>query len=349
MDNSNTDTSQILNFELFFDLTHDLLCIAGFDGYFKRVSPAVCKVVGYTPAELMSSPIHQFIHPDDRLTTAQHRSKLLDNVPLLNFENRYLTKTGEIVWLSWTSIPVEKDKVVYAIAKNITHKKEQEADRNRIISNLTKINHDLKLLTYSTSHDLRTPVNNLLAVFELLDVSKIEDEETLDFIDILKSATGTLKDTLNDYVSTLNSKDSFSVHVEDLDLGESLSRVMLALKSLLASSGALIDFDFSKAAEVSFNKTYLDSIFLNLISNSIKYAFPNQYGQIAIYLKAESQSTYTLTVHDDGIGLPTDFEERRKKSFGLQLVSSLAKKLGGTIEFQNNNGTKAILYFVLAS
>ncbi|PVY43950.1 two-component regulator propeller domain-containing protein [Pontibacter virosus] len=86
-----------------------------------------------------------------------------------------------------------------------------------------------------------------------------------------------------------------------------------------------------------------------LVSNSIKYAFPNRYGQIAIYLKPEQENAYTLTVHDDGIGLPPDFEERRKKSFGLQLVSSLAKKLGGNIEFQNNNGTKSILHFVLAS
>lgn len=86
-----------------------------------------------------------------------------------------------------------------------------------------------------------------------------------------------------------------------------------------------------------------------LVSNSIKYAFPNRYGQVAIYLRPEHENAYTLTVHDDGVGLPSDFQERRKKSFGLQLVSSLARKLGGNIEFQNNNGTKSILYFVLAS
>ncbi|MDO6389374.1 two-component regulator propeller domain-containing protein [Pontibacter sp. BT731] len=86
-----------------------------------------------------------------------------------------------------------------------------------------------------------------------------------------------------------------------------------------------------------------------LVSNSIKYAFPDRYGQVAIYLRPEQQNDYTLTVEDDGVGLPVDFEERRKKSFGLQLVSSLAKKLGGNIAYQNNNGTKSILYFVLTS
>lgn len=51
------------------------------------------------------------------------REQIYNNKPLLNFENRYLTKSGEIVWLSWTSMPLDSEKLVYAIAKNITHKK----------------------------------------------------------------------------------------------------------------------------------------------------------------------------------------------------------------------------------
>ncbi|WP_299705122.1 two-component regulator propeller domain-containing protein [uncultured Pontibacter sp.] len=86
-----------------------------------------------------------------------------------------------------------------------------------------------------------------------------------------------------------------------------------------------------------------------LVSNSIKYAFPDQTGHIRIGLEPITENNYTLTVQDDGIGLPTDFETRRKKSFGLQLVTSLARKLNGKIEFKNNNGTNSILYFVLAS
>lgn len=86
-----------------------------------------------------------------------------------------------------------------------------------------------------------------------------------------------------------------------------------------------------------------------LVSNSIKYAFPEREGHIHISLQPESEQSYILTVQDNGVGLPVDFEERRKKSFGLQLVSSLARKLNGKIDFKNNNGTNSILYFVLAS
>jgi hypothetical protein len=57
-------------------------------------------------------------------------------VSLFNFENRYVTKNGAIVWLLWTSLPIDSDKVVYAIAKNITYKKELEEERNIHLANL---------------------------------------------------------------------------------------------------------------------------------------------------------------------------------------------------------------------
>jgi light-regulated signal transduction histidine kinase (bacteriophytochrome) len=90
-------------------------------------------------------------------------------------------------------MPIADEKVVFAIAKNITHKKRLEEDRNRLLTNLTQLNDDLKQLAYMTSHDLRAPVSNLLSVFSILDVSKIKDEETLGFINILKTTTDSLK------------------------------------------------------------------------------------------------------------------------------------------------------------
>ncbi|BAU52217.1 PAS fold protein [Mucilaginibacter gotjawali] len=63
--------------ELFFELTPDLLCVAGFDGYFKKINPAVSKLLGYTDEELFSAPINHFVHPEDQNITQQNREKLL--------------------------------------------------------------------------------------------------------------------------------------------------------------------------------------------------------------------------------------------------------------------------------
>lgn len=95
-----------LNIDLlrFFDHTPDLVCIAGKDGYFKNFNQAVLDTLGYTRQELLAKPISHFIHPDDVALTAHKRKELLRGEVLLDFENRYLSKTGRVVWLHWTSV-----------------------------------------------------------------------------------------------------------------------------------------------------------------------------------------------------------------------------------------------------
>ncbi len=121
--------TNLFDLEYFFELSPDLLCIAGFDGYFKKINPAVSKTLGYTNDELFAQPIDSFVHIEDRGMTAKKREQIKKDTPLLNFENRYITKNGEVVWLTWTSMPITKEKVVFAIAKNITYKKKIEEYR----------------------------------------------------------------------------------------------------------------------------------------------------------------------------------------------------------------------------
>jgi len=127
--------------EYFFDLSPDLLCIAGYDGYFKKINPAVSATLGYSNEELMSAPINSFVHPADKERTAQRRDGLRKGEALLRFENRYLAKDGTAVWLSWTSIPIERDRLVFAIAKDITYRKQFE-EYERISAILMRLNSD---------------------------------------------------------------------------------------------------------------------------------------------------------------------------------------------------------------
>jgi PAS domain S-box-containing protein len=110
----------------FFEMTPDLVCIAGKDGFFRKVNPAVINKLGYTHEELFASPISSFIHPADKEITSRRREHLLKGQPLLNFQNRYQTKGGSIIWLEWTSVYVPDKEIVFAIAKDITEKKMRE-------------------------------------------------------------------------------------------------------------------------------------------------------------------------------------------------------------------------------
>jgi len=118
-----TYSEKVFDLEYFFELSPDLICIAGYDGYFKKINPAVSKTLGYTNEELFSRPINSFVHPEDQGMTNNSRNNVRSGKHLINFENRYMTKDGETVWLSWTSIPIEKDRTIFAIAKNISVKK----------------------------------------------------------------------------------------------------------------------------------------------------------------------------------------------------------------------------------
>ena len=141
----------LFDLDYFFELTPDLLCIAGYDGYFRKINPAVSKTLEYTNEELMSRLISSFVHEDDRAITAKTRNETIirDNQPLMNFENRYITKSGKIVWLAWTSTPIESEQLVFAIAKNITPRKKLE-EQQRIAGILT--NSDLQKRTIETDY-----------------------------------------------------------------------------------------------------------------------------------------------------------------------------------------------------
>lgn len=110
----------------FFEMTPDLVCIASRDGYFRSVNQSVVEKLGYLKQELYSKPIASFIHPEDKELTSRNRKTLLEGKALVNFENRYLTKAKQVLWLQWTSVYVPDKELVFAIAKDITEKKVKE-------------------------------------------------------------------------------------------------------------------------------------------------------------------------------------------------------------------------------
>lgn len=345
--------------DLFFELSPDILCIAGYDGFFKKVNPAFIDLLAYPVVELFAKPINEFVHSLDREITAANRKNIIEGIPLLNFENRYVSKNGEIFWLSWTSMPDKEEQLVYAIAKDITAKKKQELERNNLIKKLTISNRDLKQINYTTAHDLRTPVNNLLAVFSLLDNSKIEDQEILEFLEVLKLSVEELKTTLNNYVDALNQEDSKQVQLEELDLQDNLKEVLASIQPLMESSKAKIKTDFSELQTVFFNQAYLKSLFLNLMTNSIKYAKPGKHPEMYVYSR-KNREMDELVFEDRGQGFDMDtvkdkvFGFKQKfhthldsKGIGLYLLYNQVTSLGGHIVLESKigEGAKFIISF----
>ncbi len=109
----------------FFSLSLDLLCISSADGYFKRVSPAVQDLLGWSVEEFLATPYIDNVHPDDHEATLQEVTRQMKSGErVLHFENRYRHKNGSWRVLSWRSVPY--GDLMYAIARDVTDLKTME-------------------------------------------------------------------------------------------------------------------------------------------------------------------------------------------------------------------------------
>ena len=111
----------------FFDVSLDMLATANADGYFIRLNPAWTETLGYDLEELRGRPFVDFVHPDDRdATTAEAARQVNLGQTVLNFQNRYRHRDGSYRWLEWVSTPSADGTRLYAMARDITARKEED-------------------------------------------------------------------------------------------------------------------------------------------------------------------------------------------------------------------------------
>jgi PAS domain S-box-containing protein len=148
-----------------FRLSLDLLCVAGLDGYFKKVNPAWTQTLGWSEAELLARPVADFMHPDDRERTLHARGDLAKGILLRGLENRYLCKNGSYRWLSWQSSVELAEGKVFAVARDITERRRQ--DREQLV--LSKLE-STGILAGGIAHDFNNLLGGLLLNLEMVSM-----------------------------------------------------------------------------------------------------------------------------------------------------------------------------------
>jgi PAS domain S-box-containing protein len=113
----------------FFNMSLEMMIIASMDKFIK-INPAVSKILGYSDEELLSKPFLEFTHPDDIEITQKEVTKLKTGALTVKFENRYICKDGAIKWLSWSVFPDVPTGLLYAVASDVTIRKEIEKSLN---------------------------------------------------------------------------------------------------------------------------------------------------------------------------------------------------------------------------
>jgi len=116
----NTEVTELL------DLAPDLICVAGLDGYFKRVNQAWTDILGYTKEELLTQPWINLVHPDDQQATIAEASKVFQGHKTMRFRNRCRSKDGSFRWIVWTAAAPADGQFFYATGRDVTEIKRDE-------------------------------------------------------------------------------------------------------------------------------------------------------------------------------------------------------------------------------
>ncbi len=344
----------------FFENSLDIFCVADFNSHFKKVNPAFINLLGYSEEELYSKKINTFIYEEDVPRTLKYGEDLRKNIPVASVENRYVTKSGEIVWFHWTLMTVIEEKLIYGIAKDITYKKKLEEERVNHLYELEKKSKSLKNLNYKTSHDLRSPLNNLLTLVDILEIEKDKDPETFEIVNLIKESTYGLKKSLDNYVDRIEEVDNLDLKIDEVNFQDTLEKVKNSISALIKDSKTQFICDFSEIEQVAFNECYMESIFLNFITNSIKYANPLIENSV-IHISTKLEGGKTKLIYTDN-GLGFDMEAVKNKVFkisqkfhynkdskgvGLYLINYHVTNLGGeiTLESQINKGSTFTITF----
>lgn len=119
---------KLKNSDRIFEHSVDMMSIAGFDGYFKTLSPAWERTLGWSTEEILAKPWNDFVHPDDIEATDSIKAEIIDGRAAYRFENRYRCKDGSYRWLSWNAFPYPEENVMFAVARDITENKKADEE-----------------------------------------------------------------------------------------------------------------------------------------------------------------------------------------------------------------------------
>ena len=318
------------------------------------VNPAFSKMTGYKSKEVIGKNATILMNKFSVRNDIKKLAEVIKKKEEFTFEALNKRKNGEQYWVNLTMIPITNKDNQHShwisIQRDISDEKEREKEREHLISELTQNNKDLKQFSYITSHNLRAPLSNLTGLLNLVEDIPIENQELKEIISGFSKSTHQLNETINDLVNVIIIKDSPSIQKEGIVIKDVFESVFNQLSFLIGVKKPIIKMDLNKAQIVYLNKSYIESILLNLMSNSLRYCDPNRQLKISIASKKVENETI-MTFKDNGIGI--DLERNKDKVFGLYqrfhdypdskglglyLVKSQVESMGGTISIDSKVG-----------
>lgn len=332
--------------DIFFETSHELMCIANAKGYFEKLNPAFEAMLGYPLEEMLSQPFLSFIHEDDRAATEKEINRLGSGIKTIDFTNRYRRKSGEYVWLQWNATPWEGK--IFATARNVT--KEHEVDRMKT-----------EFIALA-SHQLRTPLTATKWFLErvaggeggtvtekqkeLLIKTYESNERTISLVNALLNISRIESGRIIMDSENINIARLFNEVIEETKLKYLDKKQVVTLEA--ENSDLLVPTD----------KKLLRNILINLLTNAMKYS--PEKSVIKTSIRKEG-GLVMFKISDHGIGISANDQrmiftrffrtqqairyDAEGTGLGLYLTKQIVQSLGGTIGFESEDGKGTTFWF----
>ncbi|MDZ7958600.1 MAG: PAS domain S-box protein [Aulosira sp. DedQUE10] len=312
----------------------------GIDGRWLLVNQRLCDIVGYTRDELQLRTFQDITYPDDLKADLNYVDQILaGNIQIYSLEKRYFRKDSSLVWINLTVSLVhdafDKPKYFISVIEDISDRKQSQ---DQIRASLR----EKEVLLKEIYHRVK---NNFQVISSLLSLQSeyIKDKQDMQIFQQSQQRIASMALVHEKmYQSGDLSRINFREYVQEL--------VASLCTSYEVNDGAIaLNINIDDHILLGLDTAIPCGLIIHeLVSNSLKYAFPaGRNGEIKIAIREISKNKILLTVSDNGIGLPPNFSFTETASLGWQLVEALASQLTADISINSDIGVEFLITFYL--
>ncbi|RZA00677.1 MAG: PAS domain S-box protein [Sphingobacteriaceae bacterium] len=298
------------NLLLIIDLIPQSIFVRTLEGRYLFVNKTFAATYGLSPEELMARSdrgeieIDELFLQHDREVITTGEAKTIPELKYVGLDGN--TRVFFELKVPFT-VPGKNETAVLGIVMDIT---EQRA----ITANLMQRNKDLEQFSYIISHNLRAPVANILGLSEVLKNTEVIADDERAILKKISFSVKRLDRVINDLNYILEFKNQDMQQKEWVNFAELVTHIQTSIYGDTNNADVQIITDFDDVAGMHAIKSYLYSIFYNLIANSIKFRKPDASPVITIQ-SSQADNKLTLQFADNGIGM--DMQTSGKHLFGL--------------------------------
>lgn len=359
-------TAALAERDRYFDQSADILCIACFDGYFKRVNRASEKISGYAQEELRSRPFMDSVYPASRPEAAQVMDQLIKGIPGA-FETQMICKDGTLCWVSWNITSNMDLEEMYFSGQDITARKAMDIEMHKMQLAAEAANRAKSEFLANMSHEIRTPMNGVLGTVGLLLNTSLTTSQR-ELAGLARASGETLLTIINDILDFSKIEaGKLVIAPTPFDLLQAVEEVagMIAMQPTRKKDvNVIVRYPPNVPRHVIGDMGRIRQILTNLASNAIKFT---DKGHVLISVEADSigedEVMLRISVEDSGLGIAAskleslfdkftqaDTSTTRKHGgtgLGLAISRQLVKLMGGDVAAKSHVGIGSTFWFTL--